>query len=219
MSDVEINERFSVPVARDRLWELMTDPDTVVSCIPGAEITGRNEDGSLQGAMRVKLGPTTVRFRGTVVPEFDAANHEGSLQARGSDAKGRTRVNATTSFKLAEASGGDGEQTDVEVATAIDVSGALAPFVSGGGPALAKRMLDEFAVNVTALGNSAAAGTENEPPQARETTPISGGQVIGATVAGMARSALGWVSGRGDRAKDAESSSHGEEAPDDRSDS
>ncbi len=154
-SRIELEERFRVPVDRGRLWQLMTDPYDVVTLIPGAELTGEDDEGGLLGSMVVKLGPTTVRFRGTVVPSFDHDQQVGSLRAWGADAKGRTRATATTTFRLGDVEGEN--STEVELDAEIEASGALATFVSTGGIHLARRLLEDFADNVTARARELAA--------------------------------------------------------------
>ncbi len=148
-SRIDLEERFEVPVGRDRLWRLMTEPERIVTCLPGAQITGQADDGSLEGVMAVRLGPTNVGFRGVVVPEFDDTTFRGHLRARGADGKGRSRAVATTSFALTEA--GSADATAVDVSATVEMTGALAPFLRSGGTHLARRILEQFAANVTEM--------------------------------------------------------------------
>ncbi len=57
------------------VWEALIDLERVAPCLPGATITGHDEDGTYHGEFKVKLGPTTAAYRGTVkIEEADAAD-------------------------------------------------------------------------------------------------------------------------------------------------
>ncbi len=149
-ASITLEESFEAPMSRDALWRLMSDPETVVSFIPGAELTGRRDDGEYEGVVTQKLGPTSVRFSGTVGVEFDEDACAGSIRARGGDRKGRTRATATTTFHLDERSRGtvDAPITGVQLSAVIEMTGALSAFLSSGGVHLARRVLEQFATNV-----------------------------------------------------------------------
>jgi uncharacterized protein len=185
-ANLKLSDGFDVPVGPDRVWSILSDPDTVVTCMPGAAVTGRNDDGSLDGTIVTKLGPTTVTFRGTVHPEFDAANRAGHLRARGSDARGRTKAVLTTSFRLSSTGAA---HTRVDLDADIDVSGGLAAFVRTGGKHLVRRMLAEFSGNLAAL-----AATQ---PAAQPSRPVHGLRLALQTLGDVLRDALRRWGGRG----------------------
>lgn len=155
-ANLKLNESIDVPVPPDHMWLLVTEPASIVSCMPGASLTGVNDDGSLSGELVTKFGPTTVRFHGKVILNFDHDHRVGTLEARGGDKTGRTKAAATVSFRLTPADAPGASQVAIDAV--IDVSGGLAPFVRTGGLHLTRRMLQDFSTNLGAL----AAGDEAE---------------------------------------------------------
>src|SRR5688572_7470033 len=64
---IEINESFDVPCASPReVWNLLSDPQAVVECVPGAALGEAHEDGSFDGSLAVKFGPAKVTFRARI---------------------------------------------------------------------------------------------------------------------------------------------------------
>lgn len=209
---LKLSERLDVPVAPSHMWSLIAEPASVVSCMPGASLTGVNDDGSLTGTLVTTLGPTTVTFRGKVRLEFDPEGRAGRLEARGGDERGRTRAAAVVSFRLAPA---EPAGTEVSIDAVVDVSGGLAPFVRTGGLHLTRRMLREFSTNLSALAAGDPAPVADQAPAgdrgpdrapAADATP--GGQpkpinafgLLARTVLDVVRDALGRLVRRGRRA-------------------
>src|SRR5215207_4731806 len=67
---MKINNEFSVSVPVEEAWDIMLDLERVAPCLPGASIQG-SEDGEYQGTMKVKIGPITANYKGTVKVETD----------------------------------------------------------------------------------------------------------------------------------------------------
>jgi carbon monoxide dehydrogenase subunit G len=172
---------------------LLSDPASVVPCVPGASLTGVNDEGALDGVIVTRLGPTRVTFTGQVVSTFDSDTRSGSLEARGSDARGRTKASAAVSFRLAAAD--VPEKSRLGIDATVDVSGGLASFVRSGGQHLARRMLEDFSTNLADLAahgtaatapsdGTAAEQTERRQPEAK---PISGIRLIGRVILDVLR--------------------------------
>src|SRR5689334_18946325 len=85
---IEIRERFDVQAPPERVWEILSDPRSVVECVPGASIVSEGDDGTLDAAVGVKFGPTRVTFRVQAKLELDEAAHEGRLTGQGKDTIG-----------------------------------------------------------------------------------------------------------------------------------
>jgi carbon monoxide dehydrogenase subunit G len=195
---VSIDETFSVDSPPDIAWTLLTDPSVVVRCMPGAEIVEERDDGTLLGALTVKLGPTTVAFKGELTPTFDEAGHHGSLVAQGADGQGRTRARATTNFAVTVRDDVDGG-AQVTLTGQVEVSGPLAPFVRTGGTHLTKRMVGDFSSNLSSYieANAHADGAAGNPANGstapasavRPAAPISGFKLVGATLLDVLRAA------------------------------
>lgn len=145
---IEIRERFDVPAAPDRVWGVLSDPQAVVGCVPGASIVGQDEDGALDTAVAVKFGPTRVTFRVRAMLTLDEAARQGSITAQGKDNIGGTRMRSTAQFGVTPGPGGNG--SSVAVDGAVEVSGRLASLIEGGASLVVKRMSGEFAERLAA---------------------------------------------------------------------
>ena len=73
---MKLEQAFEVQAPIERVWEALIDLERVAPCLPGATITDHDEDGTYHGEFKVKLGPTTASYRGTVkIEEADEATH------------------------------------------------------------------------------------------------------------------------------------------------
>jgi len=138
---MKINNEFSVSVPVEEAWDIMLDLERVAPCLPGASIQG-SEDGEYQGTMKVKIGPITANYKGTVkVEEADEENHRAVLEANGRDARGQGTASATIVSTLDE----EGDQTKVKVETDMKLTGRAAQFGRGIAQDVATKMLNQFA--------------------------------------------------------------------------
>ena len=153
---IEINESFDVPRASPReVWSLLSDPQEVVECVPGAALGEAHEDGSFDGSLAVKFGPAKVTFRARIELALDEEAMTGSVTARGKDSQGGTRFRATMSFKVTENTEGPG--TKVLINGENEISGKLSGIVEAGAKIVVKRMAADFAENLQAKCGGPAA--------------------------------------------------------------
>lgn len=146
---IEISERFDVPSAPPRVvWDLLSDPHSVVGCVPGATLGDEHDDGSFDGSLTVKFGPAKVTFRARIELEIDAASMVGRVTARGKDNQGGTRFRAMMSFKVIEHP--EQEGSTVLIDGENEISGKLAGLVESGAKIVIKRMAAEFSERLAA---------------------------------------------------------------------
>jgi len=155
---MRFEDEVVLEMSRARAWELINDPDVVVTCLPGAEVLEIAEDGTIKGALTLSLGPSQTRFAGRVSPVYDAETYTVDMTGQGADGKGRTRASITTSVRIDELAA---DQCRLAIDSSIAVSGALAAFAAAGGQAIAKRMMLDFSENLGRLGASVASAEEH----------------------------------------------------------
>ncbi len=136
-------ETFIVDAPPDRVWEFLTDPYQVATCLPGAAITEQVDDHTFLGTIKVKVGPITAGYNGQVTFErLDRERWEADLVGKGRDAKGGAEMRMRS--RLVPKNGG----TEVHVTTEVKISGLLAQMGRGMIPTVASQMFKRFAAAV-----------------------------------------------------------------------
>ena len=161
---MKLEQSFEVSAPVEQVWRALIDIERVAPCLPGASITGRNEDGSYNGAFTIKIGPTTASYTGKLeMKEVDETAHAATMLANGSDRRGQGGANATINSKLTETGGG----TQVEVDTDYHITGRLARFGRGGMiEDISERLLREFAKRLQEMLAQEPAAAAPEPATA-----------------------------------------------------
>jgi len=141
---VKLEQSFEVAAPIERVWSALIDLEQVAPCLPGAAITGRDDDGTYRGEFTVKLGPTTANYRGTIkIASIDESTHTATLAAKGSDKRGQGGATATIVNTLAATDSGG---TRVDAVTDFSITGRLASFGRGGMiKDISNRLMRDFA--------------------------------------------------------------------------
>jgi uncharacterized protein len=165
---MKLEQSFEVKAPLERVWNALVDVERVAPCLPGAEVTGRNEDGSYNGTFRVKIGPTAAAYSGKLqMDQIDETNHTATMSAQGTDRRGQGGAKATIVSSV-KAAGPD--STLVDVSTDYHITGRLARFGRGGMiEEISNRLLSEFAKSLQTMvaqeGEAAAPGVEAAAPE------------------------------------------------------
>ena len=141
---MKLEQSFEVAAPLERVWEALIDVERVAPCLPGAAVTGRNDDGSYNGTFKVKIGPTSAAYTGKLAMEnVDESAHTATMDAQGTDKRGQGGAKATIVSTVADAGNGS---TRVEVVTDYHITGRLARFGRGGMiEDISNRLLGDFA--------------------------------------------------------------------------
>jgi len=147
---MKLEQSFEVSAPLQRVWEALIDVERVAPCLPGATVTGRNEDGSYNGEFKVKIGPTSAAYSGKLNMEsVDEDTHHATMQAAGTDKRGQGGAKATIESSVEEIDAGTSK---VNVATDYHITGRLARFGRGGMiEEISNRLLREFATRLQAM--------------------------------------------------------------------
>jgi uncharacterized protein len=180
---VRIDSSFQVPVGMDDVWAALLDIERIAPCLPGARIDENRGDGEYAGSMRVKLGPITSTFQGTLrVAEADERTRRSVIEASARDTRGQGAAAATITSTLEP----DGEGTRVAVRTDMKLAGTAAQFGRGVVDDVSQKLMAEFADRladeIRNPSQRAAAATAGEEPGARRTPSIGSakGPALGA---------------------------------------
>ena len=177
---MRLEQSFEVAAPLEQVWHTLIDVEHVAPCLPGAAVTGRNDDGSYNGTFTVKIGPTTASYTGRLEMEnVDETSHTATMQAQGTDKRGQGGAKATILSRLAPA---DGQGTRVEVVTDYHITGRLARFGRGGMiEDISARLLREFAKRLQTSLDTQPAAAPAEADASRAETVVSESSAPAAT--------------------------------------
>jgi len=135
---MEIRQRILVSRPVDEVWAFLADVPTVAACIPGAELGEGGEDGRYSGRFNVKVGPLTAKMEGEGRLVRDDATKTGTLEGKGLDKRGGSRVTATLRYAVVA----EGDGSAVEVDADVTLTGPLAQIGRTG-------IIDDVARSIT----------------------------------------------------------------------
>ncbi len=173
---MKLENEFTVDVSVEDVWDVLLDLERITPCLPGAALTnGADGDGEHEGTMKVRLGPVTQEYNGTVqIQEADESERRAVLQADGKDARGQGTASATITSTLQDEGNGS---TRVRVETDMHITGRAAQFGRGLQQSVAEKILGQFAdcLENEIRGGGAAQETEPSTNGAAEEQPQDGG--------------------------------------------
>ena len=168
---MKLTNEMVVPASVEEAWAVMLDIERVAPCLPGASIES-SEGDEYRGTMKLKLGPISSSFAGTIkIEEADEAAHRAVLSARARDSRGQGTAAATITSTMAPAD----EGTRVTVETDLRVTGPAASFGRGVMQDVSARMMRQFAECLAAeMGRSSAGAAEPSAAEpAAQAVPVS----------------------------------------------
>ena len=149
---MQVEQEFVVAAPVDAVRALLADPDRSTACVPGLTVE-TFAPGEYGGRLRLRVGSTTVTYRGTAtVSPGDAAR----LDLDGQEARGSGIAKGTLTVSLS----GEGESTHVGIEADISVTGRLGSLDPAVLEDAVRRLLARFG---ECIGAAAVADGETEP--------------------------------------------------------
>jgi uncharacterized protein len=177
---MKLENEFTVPAPVERAWGVLLDGERVAPCLPGATIDG-SEGEQYTGTMKIKIGPITAQYKGTVkIEEADEAGRRAVMRAKARDSRGQGTAAATITSTMEEVEGG----TRVRVETDMRVTGPAAQFGRGVMQDVSAKLMGRFADCLAAEIAGSGARAETAPSAPAETAespaaPQRSGKVAG----------------------------------------
>jgi carbon monoxide dehydrogenase subunit G len=144
----KIEERFEVQAPVERVWKYLIDPARVVECLPGAELIEMKDDRNFAGAIKVKVGPLAMSYKGNAkFTEVNEETHEVRMvgDAREVGGSGSTKVSMLSTVTPG-ASGG----SQVVVSAEVELVGRIVQFGRGMIEEVSRQMFRQFSTCVRA---------------------------------------------------------------------
>ena len=142
----KIEERFEVQAPVEQVWKYMIDPQRVVHCLPGAELLEVQDERSFLGAIKVKVGPLAMSYKGHAkFTEVNEETHQVRMvgDAREVGGSGSTKVSMLSTV-TALPNGG----SEVVVNAEVDLVGKIVQFGRGMIEEVSRQMFRQFSVCV-----------------------------------------------------------------------
>lgn len=180
----KLTRSLSLAVSGQEAWAVLSDPERLITCVPGASLTSAAEAGALVGQILVAVGPIKATFQGRGSVTFDVENKSGRLVGRGRDTVSRTGLEGSLAFTLHE--DGSGEcRLDLDMRYRL--AGPLSQF---GRPELVAEIADRLLQQVGAAIEREARG-EPAPSGDGAPTSLNGLALLGHVIKAMVRRMFG----------------------------
>lgn len=102
VSEMNIEEHFTIPAPIERVWAFIRDPDRVAPCVPGCERVETISATSYHSTMAVALGPIKARFVVVVEIADEKPPTRLTCVTKGEEGGRASIISATSEILLAE---------------------------------------------------------------------------------------------------------------------
>jgi len=178
---IRIEKTFQVQQPVAPVWNFLSDPRKVVTCVPGAQITEQVNENNYKGTISVKVGPSVTDYSGEVqIVRSDPQNYEIEILGKGLDVRGRGSASMKMIGKLKALDQG---RTEVTSVSELNVVGILAQMGARVITEVSNVMFGQFTTNLA----SQLAAPGNSPENATEGAykPLDAGSVAWQAVKGV----------------------------------
>lgn len=178
---MELSNDFEVSAPIEKVWEVINDVELIAPCLPGAQLEEVGND-EYKGFVKVKVGPITAQYKGVAkFVEVDDSNHRVVIRGEGRDTRGAGNAAADITASLESVP----EGTRVNVVTDLKITGKVAQFGRGVMADISKKLMGQFADNLSELvlsednkpASTGSEGSELEETEAIDLLSVAGGSI------------------------------------------
>jgi carbon monoxide dehydrogenase subunit G len=138
---MQMEGKFTLKAPIQKLWDTLLDPETLLSCIPGAEKIERIDEKTFDCLVKQKVGPISVKFKfKSVLSKVEPPTHI-EVDGEGEDIGKAGHFVQKSVVDLREIPGGE---VEVSYRTDATIVGKLAMFGDRIMRAKAKKVEEEF---------------------------------------------------------------------------
>ncbi len=144
---MKFEQTCTITAHRADVWDFLMDMEKVAGCLQGVRQFEAIDEDHYEGTLRVKVGPVSISFQGTVEVETrDRAQWLGVVRAEAKDRKIGGGVKANLNMNLDEKSPAE---TEMNIVLDAHILGKIGEF---GQPLIRKKtndLLQNFAAEVS----------------------------------------------------------------------
>ena len=173
---MRFENHFDVDAPLEQVWAAVLDVERVAPTVPGAQVLERTGENSYKVAIKVRVGPMSMTYRGEVeITERDETTHRAVMKARAKESRGQGTADADVTMLLDGTNG----RTSATLTTDVQLSGKVATMGQGVLQDVSGRLIGTFAENLATMlaggergeAAPAAAGESAAAAGAAATTP------------------------------------------------
>src|SRR6478736_2724338 len=156
---MKFENTFEVDAPIDEVYATLLDVERVAPCVPGAEVIEKSGDDAYTIAIKVRVGPISMTYRGNVeIVERDDANHHAVMHARARETRGQGTADARVDLSLVQ----DGPLTKGTMLADVQLAGRAAAMGRGVIQDVSAKIVSTFSSNLEAmLGGDGAPAVES----------------------------------------------------------
>jgi len=136
-----IEGKFTLKASIRKVWDSLLKPETLASCIPGAEEIELIDERTYNSVVKQKVGPISVKFKfTTILTEIDPPTHLKAV-GKGADISKAGTFTQESTVDLKEIPGGE---VEISYRSNVNIVGRLATFGDRIMRAKAKSIEEQF---------------------------------------------------------------------------
>lgn len=145
---MHIEKEFTLNAPQKEVWDLITAPDKMASCVPGCQEVKNLEDGKYRVSIKIKVGPIKTTFCVDVESTEERPPEYAAYLTTGEEGSKASRVKAESALTLKEI---DANTTSVTYQSDVSIVGRLGKFGTGVMQKKADSMGEEFVAELRKL--------------------------------------------------------------------
>ena len=160
---MKFENTFAVDAPIDEVYATLLDVERVAPCVPGAEVIEKSGDDAYTVAIKVRVGPISMTYRGNVeIVERDEANHRAVMRARARETRGQGTADARVDLSLVQ----EGATTNGTMVADVQLAGRAAAMGRGVIQDVSAKLVSTFAQNLEQMLSGGAGTTADAAPPA-----------------------------------------------------
>src|SRR3954467_11592412 len=160
---MKFENTFAVDAPIDEVYATLLDVERVAPCVPGAEVLEKTGDNAYQGAIKVRVGPISMTYRGNVeIVERDDEGPRAVMRARARETRGQGTADARVDLNLEQ----EGPTTKGTMTADVQLAGRAAAMGRGVIQDVSAKIVSTFAQNLETMLAGGPAPAEAEAPAA-----------------------------------------------------
>jgi carbon monoxide dehydrogenase subunit G len=161
---------FEVDAPIDQVYDALMDVERVAPCVPGAQVLDRKSDDAYEVAIKVKVGPMSMLYKGTVeIVDRQPEQHTAQMRAKARESRGQGNADAQVHMALTS----DNGKTRGTIDTDVKLSGKAAAMGGGVIQEVSGKLVDQFSKNLAEMLGEGSAATQPTPEAATAAGPAT----------------------------------------------